>query len=215
MAKKGLPTPFPKPHGNLEIERKTLDAGRHLFRLHPSLYQGNGFNNTLHGDARFSPIGNSVTQRVIPTLYAGESTAVAICEVLFHDVDVSQSKIVFAQKNLIDKSHSELILQQDLVVARIDHTSVVKMRAGKKLIHCEADEYAFTREWAEHIYQQHADIQGLEWPSRQHQGNAWVFFGDRIQHGALAIVDTRAVIHDRKTLEILLRLAARMNIVID
>lgn len=214
MAKQKTAVVFPRPHGNIAIERKVIDAGKRLFRIHPSVYSGNQFNNTAHGDARFSPVKDRITGNIIPTIYAGDSTDVAICEVVFHDVDVSQKEIVFEQKNLKDKSHTELELNDDVIVAVIDQVSVVTMRAGKKLIHCDAEEYIHTRAWAEHIYEQHKDIQGLEWPSRQHNGNAYVFFEDRITSGTLKINTTDTLAHDRATREKIVALAARMNIAI-
>lgn len=176
MAKTKVTIPFPKPHSNIAIEKKILDAGKHLFRIHPSVYGGHQFNDSFNGDARFSPIKNRKTKKIIPTFYAGDSTEVAICEVVFHDIDVSQDEIVFEQNNLKDKSHTEIELKENVVVAVIDQVSVVKMRAGKRLIHCDAQEYTETRTWAEYIHEQHKDIQGLEWPSRQHAGKAYFFF---------------------------------------
>lgn len=214
MAKKERAAPFPKPHDHIEIERSRVDAGMHLFRIHPSAFAGNQFNASTRGDARFSPIIDRKTQQVIPVIYAGDDSDVAICEVIFHDVDVSQRDIVFDQRKLAEKSHSELVLKQALRVAVIDPVSTVKMRAGKKLIHCDAAEYQRTREWAEHIHQQHQDIHGLEWPSRQINGKAWVFFGDRIKDGLLQLRETTPVLKNNTIRGKILRLADRMNITI-
>lgn len=215
MDKKSPAASFPRPHGNIQIEKKKIHAGMHLFRIHSALYGGTQFNDTANGDARFSPIKDRTTQEIIPTLYAGDSTEVAICEVVFHDVDISQTDIVFSQASLKNKQHTEIELTMPLRVAVIDQLSVIKMRAGKKLIHCDADHYPLTREWAEHIHEQHPDIQGLEWPSRQHAGKAWLFFGDRIPNAGLNIVTTHAIIHDARTKEKILKLARLMNIVIE
>lgn len=214
MANKDKAALFPKPHNNIEIEKSSIDAGMHLFRIHPSVYKGNQFNDSTTGDARFSPIINQKTRKVIPVIYAGDDSNVAICEVVFHDIDVSQSDIVFDQNRLIETSHTALILKQTLQVAVIDQVSVVKMRAGKKLIHCDAADYQRTREWAEHIHQQHKDIQGLEWPSRQFNGRAWVFFGDRIKDGILNISETKPVLEDKNIRGKIVKLADRMNITI-
>lgn len=214
MAKRITAVAFPQPHADIAIERKTVEAGTHLFRIHSSVYGGDQFNDSTHGDARFSPLKDRCSGNIIPTIYAGESTEVAICEVIFHDVDFSQKAIIFEQKNLKDKNHTELELKNDVVVAIIDQVSVVKMRAGKKLIHCDAEEYPNTRAWAEHIHEQHKDIQGLEWPSRQHDGKAWVFFEDRIKNGTLTISKTDTIANDKNTREKIATLAARMNIAI-
>jgi len=134
--------------------------------------------------------------------------------VVFHDVDASQAEIVFEQNKLKDKNHTEFELKNNVVVAVIDQLSVIKMRAGKKLIHCDAQEYKNTRAWAEHIHEQHKDIQGLEWPSRQYDGKAYVFFEDRIQKGTLNIINTDTIANDKTTREKILELSARMNITI-
>ncbi len=178
------------------------------------MYAGNQFNNTAKGDARFSPIRDRKTKDIIATIYAGDTTEVAICEVLFHDVDVSQQMIVFEQSNLKNKSHTEIALDNDLIVAVIDPVSVVKMRAGKKLIHCDAQHYTETRLWAEHIHEQHSDIQGLAWPSRQHEGKSYVFFEDRINSGILGVIKTDTIANDKSTREKIVRIADRMNITI-
>ena len=54
------------------------------------------------------------------------------------------------------------------------------MYKRQKLIHSDASSYGITRQWAEAIHQQHPQVQGLTWPSRQHEGNAYLFFGDRM-----------------------------------
>lgn len=215
MVKKKKSIAFPEPHAKIEIDKKVIDAGTQLFRIHPSVYVGNQFNNSANGDARFSPIKDRKTKEIIPTIYAGDNTEVAICEVVFHDVDVSKKNIVFDQNELKDKNHTEIQLRDDVLIAVIDQISTVKMRAGKKLIHCDADEYMNTRAWVEHIHEQHKDIQGLEWPSRQHDGKAYVFFGDRIKAGTLTILKTDTIANDKNTREKILKLAKRMNIAIE
>lgn len=206
---------FPKPHANISIKKRTIDAGTHLFRIHPSIYGGVTFNNSSNGNARFSPITNRATKKIIPTIYAGDLTEVAICEVVFHDIDLSQDQIIFEQKNLHDKNHTELEIIDNLVVAVIDHTSVIKMRAGKKLIHCDPTEYKTTRMWAEYIHDQHNDVQGLEWPSRQYEGKAYVFFEDRIKNTTLSISKSTTVLADREVVEKFLDIADQMNITIE
>jgi len=78
MAKKKTTTAFPKPDASIAIDKKVIDAGKHLFRIHPSIYGGNQFNDSVNGDARFSPIKDRKTKKIIPTIYAGDTTEVAI-----------------------------------------------------------------------------------------------------------------------------------------
>jgi len=211
---KGATSSFPAPHDEIDIEVKTIRAGTPLFRLHAACFLGNQFNKTGHGDARFSPLYHRESGVVIPTLYAGETPEVAICEVLFHDVDISLKEIVFEQSRLASIHHTKLVTLEDVTVAVMSPVSVVRMRAGKKLIHCDAADYALTRAWAEYIHQQHRSVQGLEWPSRQHEGQAWVFFGDRIKQSTLQIKRSTLLRLDREIRGKIIHLAQRMNMTI-
>ncbi|MGX9302159.1 RES family NAD+ phosphorylase [Pantoea ananatis] len=208
-------TKFPKPHANISIQTKIIKAGMLLFRIHYTRYGGVQFNNSISGDARFSPIVDRRTKNIIPTIYAGDCKEVAICEVIFHDVDFTKDKIMYEQKNLEDKSHTEIILNGNLQIAVIDQLSVIKMRAGKQLIHCDSAEYDITRSWAEFIHEQYVDIQGLEWPSRQYDGKAYVLFGDRIPSTALVVRKTSPLRKDKIILEKILKIAGVMDITIE
>ena len=56
----------------------------------------------------------------------------------------------------------------------------------KQLIDTEKDRYPVTRKWAEALYCQYADAQGLSWVSRQDDSaRAVMLFGDRIPGGVL------------------------------
>lgn len=175
---KGL-SPFLSPEGSVVINPVLLPAGHSLFRVHRQQFAGDSFNNTVQGNARFSPIFDP-QGRLIPTLYAGDVTRVALCEVIFHDIDISQSAIVYPVKALAAFRHSQLVTTAPMQLASLDLASLVKMRVDKKLIHSDASEYKITRQWAEAVHHQYPHIQGLTWPSRQHEGQAWLFFGDRL-----------------------------------
>ncbi len=167
------------PAGAVVINDLCLLPGHILFRVHRQQFAGDGFNTTTQGNARFSPIFDRLGA-VIPTLYAGDATRVALCEVIFHDVDISQPAIVYPVNQLTPFRHSQLVTKVPVQLASLDLPSLVKMRVGKKLIHSDASGYGITRQWAEAIHQQHPQVQGLTWPSRQHEGNAYLFFGDRM-----------------------------------
>ncbi|PIJ50873.1 hypothetical protein BL250_06960 [Erwinia sp. OLTSP20] len=214
MADKTVGQAFPAPPDRININEGVLAAGTHLFRLHRDCYRGNQFNDFAAGDARFSPIRDRLSHQIIPTLYAAASSEIALCEVLFHDIDISQKQIVFDQRKLLGLQHSDIVITHDLRIAQLDHASLIKMRVGKRLIHCDAAEYADTRLWAEHIHEQHPQIQGMSWPSRQYQGQASVLFADRIVADGVTLSKTSALIKDKKVIGRLLQLAARMDIVI-
>lgn len=218
MAEEGLRekgvSRFAPPTQPVEINPLTLPAGTTLFRVHRQQFAGNSFNPALSGNARFSPIF-SASGAVIPTLYAGESSRVALCEVIFHDLDLSSPCLSYPVALLAGFRHTQLVTTAALQLASLDLPSLVKMRAGKKLIHSDASDYGITRRWAEAIHHQHPHIQGLAWPSRQHQGNAWLLFGDRIEPQRVVRERKTLRITERPVVEELLALAERMGIVLD
>lgn len=210
---KGL-SPFLPPKGSVVINPLRLLAGHLLFRVHRQQFAGDCFNTTLQGDARFSPIFDR-QGKLIPTLYAGDVTSVALCEVIFHDIDISQSAIVYQVKALNAFRHSQLVTTAPMQLASLDLASLVKMRADKKLIHSDTSEYSITRQWAEAIHQQYPHIQGLAWPSRQHEGEAFMFFGDRINGELQLHSQGTQLLTTRPVLGELLALADRMGIYLE
>lgn len=52
---KGL-SPFLSPEGSVVINPVLLPAGHSLFRVHCQQFAGDSFNNTVQGNARFSPM---------------------------------------------------------------------------------------------------------------------------------------------------------------
>ncbi|CAI1631846.1 RES family NAD+ phosphorylase [Serratia plymuthica] len=199
------------PAAKININKRILEAGTPLYRIHREKYAGDAFNASRQGDARFSPIVNE-DSRVIATAYAGDSTKVAFCEVPLHDVDFSQVKVEFATARLAGLVHTELVVNKALELAELDQPGLAKMRASKKVTHCDAAQYGVTRQWAEAIHKQYKEVQGLVWPSKQHPGNAYVFFGDRLSENALSIVGETLPVTDRKVVIHLLQLADQMGI---
>lgn len=53
------------------------------------------------------------------------------------------------------------------------------------------------------------------WPSRQHQGNAWLLFGDRIDGTMLLSESKTHKITERPVVEELLELAERMGLYLE
>lgn len=202
------------PPENIKINRAVLPAGTLLYRIHRALYAGDQFNASGKGNARFSPVYTADKQN-IPTLYAGENTRVALCEVILHDVDILQNFIFYPASQLGFFRHSQLQIADDFILASLDLPSLVKMRAGKQLIQGDPTVYSVTQRWAEALYQQHQDLQGLLWPSRQHEGSACMLFGDRIQKGQLRLKGKTRMITSPPVLKEFLYLADRMGIFID
>lgn len=201
---------FP-PVGKVNINKYLVKAGTPLYRIHREKYAGDAFNDSPGGDARFSPIFDQ-HNNVITTIYAGDTTKVALCEVPLHDVDFSQQHIEFNVRRLVGLVHTELLVNTELQLAALDQPGLAKMRASKKVAHCDATDYQITRKWAEAIHEQHQDIHGLIWPSKQHPGNAYILFGDRLNGDELSITGNRVSVIDKSVLLHLFELADEMGI---
>lgn len=199
------------PVGKININKSTLKAGTPLYRIHREKFAGNAFNTTPGGDARFSPIFDQ-DNKVIATLYAGDNTKVALCEVPLHDLDFSQQHVGFNVGRLVGLVHTKLIVKADLQLANLDQPGLAKMRASKKVAHCDAAHYQVTRKWAEAIHAQHKEIQGLVWPSKQHPGHAYVLFGDRFNGNELSMAGKTVSVTDKSVLLPLFELADSMGI---
>ncbi len=202
------------PDGIIQINTFTINTGTRLFRIHPSRYSGNEFNPSNNGDARFSPIKKLGTNKIIPTMYAGFNTNIALSETIFRDLDVTLKNIKVYIEDFKESDHTELETAKDLNLAMLDLTSLVKMRVSKHLIHCSPELYNITRTWAEHIHAQHSDIVGLIWPSRQHTGEAIILFGDRVNIKDLKLVNTTSAMDTKIKNEIIV-LAERLGVTID
>lgn len=202
------------PNGIIQINTFTINTGTKLFRIHPSCYAGNQFNPSSNGDARFSPIKKLGTNQIIPTMYAGFNTNIALSETIFRDLDITQKNIKVYIEDFNESCHTELETTKDLNLAMLDLTSLVKMRVSKDLIHCSPEFYVITRIWAEHIHSQHSNIVGLIWPSRQHTGEAIILFGDRINMKDLKLKNTISVMDTNIKKEII-QLAERLGVAID
>ncbi|GAK25646.1 RES family NAD+ phosphorylase [Serratia liquefaciens] len=199
------------PAGKININKRTLKAGTPLYRIHREKYAGDAFNGSTEGDARFSPIRDQ-SNKVIATVYAGDNTKVALCEVPLHDLDFSLRHVGFNVGRLAGLVHTELIVKAELQLAVLDQPGLAKMRASKKVAHCDAVHYQVTRKWAEAIHAQHKEIQGMVWPSKQHPGNAYVLFGDRFNGNELSIAVNTVSVTDKSVLIHLFELADSMGI---
>lgn len=202
------------PDGEIKINSFTIVTGTRLFRVHPSNYEGNVFNPSNLGNARFSPIRKLGTDKIIPTMYAGFDSNVALSETIFRDLDITKKEIKIYIDDFKDSSHTELETCKDLNLATLDLSSLVKMRVSRQLTQCSPEFYEITRKWAEHIHNQHPSIMGLVWPSRQHTGNAIILFGDRLKSNSLKLIKTNKVM-DIKYRKMIVNLASKLDVVID
>lgn len=205
------------PHsGQLKTTSYLLPKGTLLHRIHQQQYRAEQFNPGLYGNARFSPIKDG-QGRPIPTLYAGITKSCAMMETIFHDVAYTPGFKTVDKNKLVGQVYSTLEIFDDLQL--IDLASVALRKLGitrKELIDTEKDQYPFTRQWAEKLYQQSPSAQGLVWVSRQDDtARAMMLFGDRISAKSLGQRgDSLSLIHDSATYDEVLYLADRQDVLI-
>ncbi|MCW2270935.1 RES family NAD+ phosphorylase [Pseudomonas sp. JUb96] len=177
----------PQPPDRLQLSTLTWAAGTPIHRVHLDCYGADQFNPGLRGNARFSPI-RDVHGRPIPTLYGGTSFDCAAMETVFHDVPFVAGFKTYDKGKLVGQQHSLLHCGQDLLLVDLGSKALRKLGVPRKvLIDTEKDQYPLTRLWAEAIYRQCAEVQGLCWTSRQDDSaRALMLFGDRV--GAATLV---------------------------
>lgn len=204
----------PAPPAKLHITPWVLSSEKTLHRIHQDVYKADQFNPGLKGNARFSPIRDAKGDP-IPTIYAAATFDAAAMESVFHDVPHVPGFKQFDKRKLEDQVHSTVRVVIDLRLADLGSVALRKLGVRRKqLIDTEKDRYPATRQWAEAIHAQHADIQGLSWISRQDdEARAVMLFGDRVLQGALQQVGaSRSLVQDEKAYGELLDLAERIGV---
>lgn len=199
----------------LNITLETLEAGTALHRVHKEEYAADQFNPGVRGNARFSPIKDEKGDAV-PTMYAGETVDCALMETIFHDVPHTPGLKTLGKRKLNGQVHSILTVQKDICVASLTSIPLRRMGIRKSdLIETEKDRYPETREVAESIRNQHPDVQGLVWVSKQDdKALAYVLFGDRISKGVITQSSSGADLLEAPTFNQVLDLADRLDVLI-
>lgn len=154
----------------------------HEFNPHTGKYRPNDFNDSGHGNARFSPI-LTPTGKIIPTLYAANTMRGAIMETALHDVPFPASGYIHdIQRDLDSTLHMSAIRIGDLRLVNLQSTGL--RAAGLRPSHLfdgDKRDYARTRKWAAWIWAEYPKAQGVIWMSKQdNQSRSIMLFGDRI-----------------------------------
>ncbi|MET0264688.1 MAG: RES domain-containing protein [Duganella sp.] len=83
----------------LPYRTRTFDAGAwyrvHAFDPVSGKYGPVAFNDSGRGNARFSPLHDPDTGKVIPTMYAANQQRGAIAEILLHDVPAPSAGFLY------------------------------------------------------------------------------------------------------------------------
>lgn len=185
-----------------------------IHRVHLSVYASDEFNPGLSGSARFSPIKDALGAPV-PTLYGGSTFECAMMETVFHDVPYASGLKTFDKARLARQVHSQLTPGSSLMLADFRGKALRKLGVPRsRIIDTEADQYPITRQWADAIHNQHPDVQGMCWTSRQDDSaQALIIFGDRLGKGVLNQTGvSRSLIEDLPTYRAVLALAEQIGV---
>jgi len=172
---------LPPPPKRLDATLVTWGGGLVFHRVHDIAFGGSEFNTSTKGNARLSPITDDAGA-LIPTLYAGTTLDCALMETIFHDVPFKAGFKPFPKLKMDGKVHS--VLNRTANFRLIDLSTVALHKLGVRrtqLIDTTKAYYSATPRWAQALYTQFPDAQGLRWTSRQDdQAHALMLFGTRI-----------------------------------
>jgi hypothetical protein len=179
-------SPLEPPEGPLQGTLIEWGENGTLYRVHHELFNGNEFNPTRMGNARFSPIFNA-SGDVIPTLYAGSTLFCTLMETVFHDVPYKAGFKPLSVTKLHEHVVSTIILKKNLLLVDLGTIALHKLGIQRnQLIDTTKAHYPRTRRWAEALHRQFPKAQGLRWTSRQEdRAQAIMLFGDRMKSNVL------------------------------
>lgn len=160
-----------------------LPAGASVYRVftnRPGRF-ANTFNPGIGRPTRFAFFGDPI----VPVLYAAASEQAAVAETLLHDVPVTGGAL--RPEDYRAAVMSRLIAGRDLRLASFMGLGLRALGVKPSdLTDTDADRYDDTRPWAAAAHA--AGFDGIVWMSRHcNSDQAYVFFGDRVATGDLAI----------------------------
>lgn len=149
------------------------------------------FNDTDRGSARFSPLVEPATGRVIPVIYAAATVDGAIAEIVLHDIPTPSTGHNHDWER--DKAGSLHLshIGIDLAALQLVNLTTTGLKAAglevADLFGAQVSDYPRTRAWALHIWQTLPHAQGLYWMSvRDNTSPVLMLFGDRIHASVLS-----------------------------
>jgi hypothetical protein len=208
-------SPLEPPEGPLQGTLIEWAENNTLYRVHHERFQGDAFNPTPIGNARFSPILNSSGQ-LIPTLYAGSTLFCALMETVFHDVLYKAGFKALSVTRLHEHVVSTIVLKKDLLLIDLGTVALHKLGIQRnQLIDTTKAHYPRTRLWAEALHRQFPKAQGLRWTSRQEDhAQAVMLFGDRVKSSLItSMLDSSPLLdEDGYAIRPVLDLATRLGV---
>lgn len=154
-------------------------------RAHPSEFGATEFDDRAAADNRFSPI--RADRRVVPVLYGAGDEAAAASETIFHTVpapeggsqEVRPRQVALAP--YVSWVWSTIACRRGLNLASLRGDGLARLGITRShLILSGRADWPITRQWAEAIYRDAPNVDGLCWTSRQAaRRDAVVLFGRR------------------------------------
>ena len=177
----------PSQDDDLAARLTTWPKGKIIERIHSSRFGATEFNPGF-GKSRFSPINND-KEESIPTLYGGESLSVSLMETVLHDLPTPSKDAPIELSCLDGLARSQISPKEDIQLVDLNPRFMRKHGITQaSLLGSSADHYTETRKWAEKIYADNVDAQGILWASKQHGDKAMMLFGDRIDSKKLTVL---------------------------
>jgi hypothetical protein len=128
---------------------------------------GSAQYNTGAVPRRFRPVYDG--GEIVPTLYGSDVQDGALCETVFHDLDLHDPAPSILRATLLTLVIAPVTSTKDLRLAALTDPEIKRLRVTHgQLIDADADEYAATAAWGQAIYDHPARFDGIIWNSRRH-----------------------------------------------
>lgn len=169
-----------------------LSKGTRIVRVHDRNYGATQFNPCVGNPTRFAPI-HDTNGTCVPSLYAADTLEAAIYETIFHDVPAKAARKTMRKQSVLARAEAWLEVQRDLNLVSLRQADLKKWKISRAaLIASSPKLYSQTKDWAEAIYGQFPNAEGLEWTSNQcDPDTAYLFFGGRVKATDFKVVSSR------------------------
>jgi hypothetical protein len=155
-----VPSPLPKP------AVRTWRAGTTIWRVFDHGY-GSAQYNASGVQRRFRPVYEG--GEIVPTIYGSDAHDGALCETVFHDLDLTSPAPSILRATLLTQLIAPVVSTMDLRLAALTDPEIKRLRVTHgELIDTDAAEYPATVAWGQALYDHPARFDGIVWNSRQH-----------------------------------------------
>lgn len=184
---------IPKPHKSLPLPNYgVLRKDSTIFRVHNRKFGPMQFNPCKGQKTRFAPI-HDADNNCIESLYATSSFESAVYETIFHDVDAKAVIKRVRRCQVEDRAEASHRVLRDIKLVSLRQPDLKKWRITREeLILSLPNLFLETAAWAEAIFKQFKEAEGLEWTSNQCDNDtAYLFFGGRVNDCDIEVISMR------------------------